>query len=177
MPWPIGAHDDVSVSPSSLSYDTWLVNDIDFGWLIDCDGKLTLLIFVTCMTYFSVFIAQIFHSKTMDGETWITSDGRAYFVDLRGYSEPADIGLDGACAPQVSRTIMYLGPMSPCLSEIRILSPMLNLQTSHYGGMGPVSTIFRYRSGFRSNDELSLRYRNPRTFIRSQSVLLVWPSI
>ena len=38
----------------------------------------------------------------MDGETWITSDGRAYLVDLRGYSEPADLGLNGA---QVSRAV------------------------------------------------------------------------
>jgi hypothetical protein len=39
MPWPIGDEDNESVSPSSLSYDTWLVNDIDFGWLVDCDGN------------------------------------------------------------------------------------------------------------------------------------------
>jgi hypothetical protein len=40
MPWPIG-DDDESVTPSSLTYDTWLVNDIDFGWLIDSDGMST----------------------------------------------------------------------------------------------------------------------------------------
>jgi hypothetical protein len=38
----------------------------------------------------------------MDGETWIASDGRAYLVDLRGYSEPADPGLNEA---QVSRAV------------------------------------------------------------------------
>lgn len=37
----------------------------------------------------------------MDGETWIASDGRAYLVDLRGYSEPADPGLNA----QASRAV------------------------------------------------------------------------
>ncbi|KAF8807681.1 RIC1-domain-containing protein [Phlegmacium glaucopus] len=67
MPWPISDENDESVSPSSLTYDTWLVNDIDFSWLAECD----------------VFVTQISHSRAMDGETWITSDGRAYLVDLR----------------------------------------------------------------------------------------------
>lgn len=41
MPWPIGDEDSESVPPSSLSYDTWLVNDMDFSWLVDCDGNST----------------------------------------------------------------------------------------------------------------------------------------
>lgn len=40
----------------------------------------------------------------MDGETWIASDGRAYLVDLRGYSEPADLDINGA---EVSRIVLY----------------------------------------------------------------------
>ena len=55
------------------------------------------------MTVFSVFVTQISHSRAMDGETWITSDGRAYLVDLRGYSEHADVGLNGVHAPQVNK--------------------------------------------------------------------------
>ena len=47
------------------------------------------------MTLFSVFITHISHSRVMDGETWIASDGRAYLVDLRDYSEPAGPGLNG----------------------------------------------------------------------------------
>ena len=53
------------------------------------------------MIFFSVFITQISHSRVMDGETWIASDGRAYLVDLRGYSEPADPGLNA----QASRAV------------------------------------------------------------------------
>jgi hypothetical protein len=126
------------------------------------------------MILFSVFITQISHSKAMNGETWIASDGRAYLVDLRGCSEPAAIGLDGARAPQVSRTVLYLGPTSSCLSEIRISSPTPTLQTSFYGGMGPVSMIFRHLNGFKSNDKLNLRHQ---MFIRSQSALPAWPSM
>lgn len=40
----------------------------------------------------------------MDGETWIASDGRAYLVDLRGYSEPTEPGLNEA---QVSRAVWW----------------------------------------------------------------------
>jgi hypothetical protein len=86
----------------------------------------------------------------MDGETWITSDGRAYLVDLRG---SADLGA------QVSKTVLYLGRMGSSLSEIRMSLSMMNLQTFHYDGMGLASMIFRHRNGSRSNDKLSLRHQ------------------
>ena len=132
------------------------------------------LLLDTCMTLSLVFITQISHSRVMDGETWIASDGRAYLVDLRGYSEPADLGLDGA---QVSRTVFYLGQMGYGLLELRMSTPMLNLQMFHYDGMGLASMIFRHRNGSRSNDELNLRHQNLRMFIRSQGALPAWPSI
>ena len=126
------------------------------------------------MTLPSVFITQISHSRVMDGEIWIASDGRAYLVDLRGYSEPADVGLNGA---EVSRIILCLGRIGSYLSEIRLPAPMLNLLTFHYDGMGLASMIFRHRNGSRSNDELNMRHQNLRIFIRSQGALPVWPSI
>ncbi|PPQ63714.1 hypothetical protein CVT24_004294 [Panaeolus cyanescens] len=65
MPWPIGEDDDLTdVTPAT--YDTWILNDIDFAWLVESD----------------VYVQQIVHSRTMSGETWITSDGRAYVVGL-----------------------------------------------------------------------------------------------
>lgn len=37
MPWPIGEDDDMTdVTPAS--YDTWILNDIDFAWLVESDG-------------------------------------------------------------------------------------------------------------------------------------------
>lgn len=55
----------------------------------------------TWVTLFSVFVTQVLHSRAMDGEMWITSDGRAYLVDLR----PADFG------HQVSRTELSYVPV------------------------------------------------------------------
>lgn len=83
MPWPIADEDDESLSSSSLSYDTWLVNDIDFGWLVECD----------------VFVTQISHPRAMDGEIWITSDGRAYLVDLRGAPQNVVLNADSSNIP------------------------------------------------------------------------------
>lgn len=45
MPWPAGGHDgeeeDIDAQESSLlTYDTWLLNDIDFGWLLESDGNI-----------------------------------------------------------------------------------------------------------------------------------------
>ncbi|KAF4623557.1 hypothetical protein D9613_002057 [Agrocybe pediades] len=68
MPWPLDEDEERSdVGQPPLGYDTWLLNDIDFSWLIDAD----------------VYVAQISHTKVLDSEVWITSDGRAYFVGLR----------------------------------------------------------------------------------------------
>lgn len=42
MPWPADADDEDhgEVQPN-LSYDTWLLNDLDFSWLVEPDGNLT----------------------------------------------------------------------------------------------------------------------------------------
>ncbi|KAF8973675.1 RIC1-domain-containing protein [Flammula alnicola] len=79
MPWPVGGdeEDPSEVARPPLSYDTWLLNDLDFSWLVESD----------------VHITHIAHSRTMDGEIWITSDGRAYLVGLHGNSDrPSPIG-------------------------------------------------------------------------------------
>ncbi|PPQ67413.1 hypothetical protein CVT25_005992 [Psilocybe cyanescens] len=70
MPWPAAESDedeDISIEHAiPLSYNTWLLNDLDFSWLVEHD----------------VHVTEIMHTKAMDGELWITSDGRAYFVGL-----------------------------------------------------------------------------------------------
>ncbi|KDR85280.1 hypothetical protein GALMADRAFT_83897 [Galerina marginata CBS 339.88] len=68
MPWPVREHEDDGYEENKplLSYDTWLLNDLDFSWLVESD----------------VHVAQISHSRPMDGEIWITSEGRAYLVGL-----------------------------------------------------------------------------------------------
>lgn len=41
MPWPAGEDVDGSDADikSTLTYDTWLLNDLDFSWLVESDGE------------------------------------------------------------------------------------------------------------------------------------------
>ncbi|TFK36804.1 RIC1-domain-containing protein [Crucibulum laeve] len=64
MPWP---SDDEGDSEAHLvGYDTWLFNSADFSWLVELEVSVDAIVF----------------SRSIHGETWITSDGRAYFVQL-----------------------------------------------------------------------------------------------
>jgi len=41
MPWPVGEDGEgieVEVK-STLTYDTWLLNDLGFPWLVESDGE------------------------------------------------------------------------------------------------------------------------------------------
>jgi hypothetical protein len=41
MPWPVG-EDGEGVEgeiKATLTYDTWVLNDLDFSWLIESDGE------------------------------------------------------------------------------------------------------------------------------------------
>ena len=41
MPWPVG-EDGEGIEEeikSTLTYDTWLINDLDFSWLVESDGE------------------------------------------------------------------------------------------------------------------------------------------
>lgn len=46
MPWPIANdEDDHEVAArAQFSYETWLLNDQDFEWLVETDGKQLCLI-------------------------------------------------------------------------------------------------------------------------------------
>ncbi|RPD81682.1 RIC1-domain-containing protein [Lentinus tigrinus ALCF2SS1-7] len=63
VPWPNlngeGGH-------TGGGYDTWVVNEEEFPWLVDAD----------------VSVVQISYHRQTGFETWITSDGRAYLVQL-----------------------------------------------------------------------------------------------
>ncbi|THH29722.1 hypothetical protein EUX98_g4465 [Antrodiella citrinella] len=67
IPWPVLSEEDGPNSPPQANlkyYDTWILNDQELPWLVDSD----------------VTICKITYSR--HGETWITSDGRAYYVQL-----------------------------------------------------------------------------------------------
>ena len=43
MPWPADVDDeDHGAAKPNLSYDTWLLNDLDFSWLVESDGNVAL---------------------------------------------------------------------------------------------------------------------------------------
>ncbi|KAG9037462.1 hypothetical protein FRB95_005401 [Tulasnella sp. JGI-2019a] len=51
-----------------IGHDTWFLNQLELPWLVE-DG---------------VTVTNITHSRAIGSEVWITSDGRAYFVQLCG---------------------------------------------------------------------------------------------
>ncbi|KAH7880335.1 RIC1-domain-containing protein [Lentinula edodes] len=55
------------------NYDQWIINDGDFGWLVEPE----------------VTISQILHDRNTGVESWIASDGRAYIVYLIRNDEPS----------------------------------------------------------------------------------------
>ncbi|THU88454.1 RIC1-domain-containing protein [Dendrothele bispora CBS 962.96] len=57
-----------------ISYENWVINEYDFSWLIEHE----------------VSISKIAFSRATGVETWITSDGRAYFVHLTEVEDPRE---------------------------------------------------------------------------------------
>ncbi|KAI0724240.1 RIC1-domain-containing protein [Cerioporus squamosus] len=63
VPWPDVSGED---RHARGGYDTWVVSEEEFPWLVDAD----------------VSVVQISYHRQTGFETWITSDGRAYLVQL-----------------------------------------------------------------------------------------------
>jgi hypothetical protein len=94
VPWPEDDSDDEEEEPDEYTrvsnrklgrYDTWNLSDPDFDWLVENEGTASsdLPLNNTCNLYLTVTVARILHSRLSGVETWITSDGRAYFVRLQ----------------------------------------------------------------------------------------------
>lgn len=68
IPWPVAQDAELYGRGGSrqYGYDSWVINEEDFPWLEDSD----------------VTVSDIFWFRGSDVESWITSDGRAYFVQL-----------------------------------------------------------------------------------------------
>lgn len=69
------------------TYDTWVFNDEDFEWFVEPEGELLGICFQLTVRgwliiLLLVVVSTILHSRLTGVETWITSDGRAYFVRL-----------------------------------------------------------------------------------------------
>ncbi|EIM83316.1 RIC1-domain-containing protein [Stereum hirsutum FP-91666 SS1] len=68
IPWPTAPEDELYDRRGNrrYDYDSWVMNEDDFPWLVDPD----------------VTVCDISWYRGTDVESWITSDGRAYFVQL-----------------------------------------------------------------------------------------------
>ncbi|TEB39050.1 RIC1-domain-containing protein [Coprinellus micaceus] len=66
MPWPIDEERSETEQLVQMGYDTWVVNDEDFAWILEPE----------------VSVVEMAHSRTIGSETWITSEGRVYLVQL-----------------------------------------------------------------------------------------------
>lgn len=69
IPWPDDGDPKTYPARRDNLYGAhaWYIEDHEFPWLVDSD----------------VAVTKIFHHRGMGSEIWITSDGRAYFVQLR----------------------------------------------------------------------------------------------
>ncbi|EMD41642.1 hypothetical protein CERSUDRAFT_128592 [Gelatoporia subvermispora B] len=68
IPWPYARDDESQTSgqPAWNGYNSWIINDEEFPWLVDAD----------------VTVSQILQFKPSGFDAWVTSDGRAYLVQL-----------------------------------------------------------------------------------------------
>ncbi|KIY65901.1 RIC1-domain-containing protein [Cylindrobasidium torrendii FP15055 ss-10] len=65
IPWPTDPDDENSESRFG-NYETWVFNDNDFHWFVEPDVSVT----------------HVSYMRNAAVETWLTSDGRVYFVQL-----------------------------------------------------------------------------------------------
>ncbi|KAI0803143.1 RIC1-domain-containing protein [Irpex lacteus] len=75
IPWPSVQRDEddthIGYRNKESLYDTWLLNEDTFPWLVDSN----------------VVVDRITYSRATGTETWLTSDGRAYLVQLYEHVE------------------------------------------------------------------------------------------
>lgn len=95
IPWPEIEEEDGAVDGEPKTqfgtYETWVFNDHDFDFFVDPDVTAT----------------QILYSRTTGVETWITSDGRAYFVGLNEDTRTSDSDHDGSRSPTIPATARH----------------------------------------------------------------------
>lgn len=93
IPWPTDVTKTQSTRPEEedgaankwIGHDTWFLGaNTDLTWLAAKDGEKCIRYYGErpLIDFISVNVVQIAHSRPMGAELWITSDGRAYFVQL-----------------------------------------------------------------------------------------------
>lgn len=128
VPWP----DSSGAGDRRESYDTWEINEEELPWLVDPDGasRTDTTFRDACLTMRAVTVCQISYHRQTGFETWITSDGRAYLVQLyEAQDVPPDASETGAAddehtqvrpSPPLDprRVIDVLKAWTPCAEEI-----------------------------------------------------------
>ncbi|THH11772.1 hypothetical protein EW145_g440 [Phellinidium pouzarii] len=103
IPWPSAGGDfddeDAEGKYTLSGHDTWILNDYEMPWLANPN----------------VTVVQMSYSRATGVESWITSDGRAYFVQLvEGILKPGSGSDDGEGEDQIyqpseSSTLQWQG--------------------------------------------------------------------
>lgn len=99
MPWPMDEDLPNTERPVALGYDTWLINEEDFPWLVEPD----------------VSVVEIGHSRPIGSETWITSDGRAYLVQLHEESQKGESNGGEHGEPSTAESNGLVGWFGACI--------------------------------------------------------------
>lgn len=86
IPWPSDdtedQDDNASMYLRRIGNENWLLDDDEFPWLVEPDGRVSARSQCVFLTLFAVSVVAIQHWRAAGIDTWITSDGRAYFVQL-----------------------------------------------------------------------------------------------
>jgi len=87
IPWPDA--DGEETNGFQGNYDSWSVDEYNFPWLDCTDGvydRLTTIVGRSDDGTWLVAVTKITQPKA-NIETWITSEGNAYFVQLQGEND------------------------------------------------------------------------------------------
>lgn len=118
IPWPVhsdSGDEDETQKKVWAGYNTWVLNEDKFSWLVEPDGNdvITAYMCVFWLILFVVNVTKILHSR-QGVETWLTSDGRTYFVQLHDLSgsegSASDLGLAD------DRTVVNIFTIAVCSS-------------------------------------------------------------
>lgn len=94
IPWPrTHTRGDDSGDDDADIHDTWELDEYELPWLLDSNGELSTgnadqAWLAHTLNGRAVTVEKILYSRHVGVETWITSDGRAYLVQL--YDNPPD---------------------------------------------------------------------------------------
>ena len=154
IPWPSDDSDQddgASVYKRQIGNESWLVNDDEFPWLVESDGGHLFDRNVCFLTLAVVSVVAIQHWRAVGIDTWITSDGRAYFVQL--HESQGHDSLSEVNEPEYMHVCLVIQHCNNILITHRTqkTSHQLVIHHSHIFGKGRVFMISRPRYGCKND--------------------------